>query len=107
MNIKCVALNTNPVSYGQEVFTVGNPLGIGLSVSKGIVSSPDRSSNYPKRVHSVIQTDITLNHGNSGGALFDANNQVVGVATFVPSRSEGGIGMCIPASHVKNIINKI
>ena len=106
LNMKCVGLNTNPVAYGQEVFTIGNPLGIGLSVSKGIVSCPDRASNYPKRVKSVIQTDITINHGNSGGALFDANNQVIGVATFVPSKSEGGIGMCIPAVYIKNIINK-
>ena len=106
INMPCVGLNCEPVAYGQEVYTVGNPLGIGLSVSKGIVSCPNRASNYPRRVSSVIQTDITINHGNSGGALFDQNNQVIGVATFVPSKSEGGIGMCIPAVHIQNIINK-
>ena len=107
LGIQGVGLNTGPVQYGQEVYTIGNPLGIGLSVSKGIVSCPDRATNYPSGVSSVIQTDITINHGNSGGALFDINNKVIGITTFVPGNSEGGIGMCIPSSYIRKLIENI
>ena len=105
--VRGVALNTDSVQYGQEVYTIGNPLGIGLSVSKGIVSCPDRVTKYPSAVDRVIQTDITINHGNSGGALFDIGNRVIGIATFVPGDSEGGIGMCIPSAYIKKLTEKI
>lgn len=104
---KGLKLSYEPLDYGQEVYTIGNPLGMGLSVSKGIVSCPEREAVYPPKVKSVIQTDITINHGNSGGALFDASGCVIGVATFVPSDSEGGIGMCIPSTYIKKMIDKL
>jgi len=100
-----VVLEQGNVQYGEEVFTIGNPLGIGLSVSKGIVSCPTRETTYPEKVPQVIQTDITINHGNSGGALFNANGKVIGVATFVPSECDGGIGMCIPASYINELVS--
>ncbi len=102
-----LSLRLEDIGFGEEVYTIGNPLGIGLSVSKGVVSSPNRESNYPKRVDRVIQTDITANHGNSGGALFDSKNNVIGVITFVPGSSDGGIAMCVPAKYIVRVINAI
>ena len=95
------------VGYGEKVYTIGNPLGIGVSVSQGIVSCPDRGTNYPQNVKTVIQTDITLNHGNSGGALMDTANNVIGMVTFMPGNSEGGIGMCVPAEYIVGALNRV
>ena len=105
-NQRQLELRTSAVAFGEKVYTVGNPLGLGLSVSQGVVSAPERSTNYPKRVSHVIQTDITVNHGNSGGALLDANNRVIGVITFFPNGSEGGIGMCVPAEYVEKMLQR-
>lgn len=99
-------LRTEDVKIGEEVYTVGNPLILGLSLSKGVVSSPKRKYKY-KGVSEVIQTDITINHGNSGGALLDKNNNVLGVMTFVPGDSEGGIGMAVPSSYIEKVLNSI
>ena len=104
---KLLSLRTEGVTFGEEVYTVGNPLGIGLSVSKGVVSSPNRKTDYPKKVDYVIQTDMTVNHGNSGGALLDAANNVIGVITFYPGKSEGGIAMCVPAIYIKQVLASI
>ena len=100
-------LRVDQVAYGEDVYTIGNPLGIGLSVSKGVVSCPNRRFGYPPAVPEVIQTDITANHGNSGGALLDMNNNVLGMITFTPSRSEGGMGMCVPSSSIVEVLNKL
>ena len=54
-------LRINDVAYGEDVYTIGNPLGIGLSVAKGVVSCPNRKSDYPPSVKEVIQTDMTIN----------------------------------------------
>ena len=95
--------------YGEEVYTVGNPLGIGFSVSKGIVSCPDRvlGQKYPQGVDSVIQVDITVNHGNSGGALLDSQNNVLGMVTFIPGNSAGGITMCVPSKYIVEVLNSL
>ena len=100
-------LRLNNVAYGEKVYTIGNPLGMGLSVSEGIVSCPDRATNYPKNAKYVIQTDITVNHGNSGGALLDVNNMVLGIITFFPNGSEGGIGMCVPSEYIVKVLNRV
>ena len=100
-------LRLNGVAYGEKVYTIGNPLGMGLSVSEGIVSCPDRTTNYPKKADYVIQTDITINHGNSGGALLDVNNRALGVMTFFPNGSEGGIGMCVPSEYIVKVLNRL
>lgn len=100
-------LRVGEVAYGEEVYTVGNPLGIGLSVSKGVVSCPNRQTHYPKSVDSVIQIDITANHGNSGGALLDQYNNVLGILTFIPGDSGGGITMCVPAKYIVEALNRI
>lgn len=100
-------LRTGPVSYGEQVYTVGNPLGLGLSVSRGIVSCPVRETDYATEVREVVQTDITANHGNSGGALLDGENRVIGMVTFMPSAAEGGIAMCVPSKYIVEALNKM
>ena len=100
-------LRLDSAGYGEDVFTIGNPLGIGLSVCKGVVSSPNRESSFPPAVETVIQTDMTVNHGNSGGALLDKYNSVLGVITYVPGESDGGIAMCVPAKYIVKVLNEI
>lgn len=100
-------LRSGNVEYGEEVYTIGNPLGIGFSVSKGVVSCPDRRAHYPKAVDTVIQVDITANHGNSGGALLDQYNNVLGILTFIPEESGGGITMCVPTKYIVEALNRL
>ncbi len=105
-------LRIGGVKFGESVYTIGNPLGVGLSVSKGIVSNPNRkntfaSGEYHSKLETVIQTDIVSNHGNSGGAIFDMNNNVIAMLTFEPSKSEGGMSMCVPAEYIQKIIKKV
>ena len=104
---KNLSMRLEDLAYGEDVYTIGNPLGIGLSVSKGVISCPNRASNYPPAVGEVIQTDITANHGNSGGALLDMSNNVLGMITFAPVQSEGGMAMCVPACCIVAVLNKI
>lgn len=102
-------LRPGKADYGEEVYTIGNPLGYGFSVSKGVISCPDRKleNPYPKAVDTVIQVDITANHGNSGGALLDQYNNVLGILTFIPGDSGGGITMCVPAKYIVEALNKL
>ena len=102
-------LRPGKADYGEEVYTIGNPLGYGFSVSKGVISCPDRKleNPYPKAVDTVIQVDITANHGNSGGALLDQYNNVLGILTFIPGESGGGITMCVPAKYIVDALNKL
>ena len=95
------------VQYGEEVYTIGNPLGLNFSVSRGVVSSPNREGGHRKGVHEVIQTDITANHGNSGGALLDIENNVLGMITYTPGDSEGGITMCVPSKYIVRVLNEL
>ena len=55
----------------------------------------------------MIQTDITINHGNSGGALLDYENNVLGIVTFTPSNIEGGISMSVPSGYIAKVLNTI
>ena len=100
-------LRIEEMSYGEEVYTIGNPLGLGLSVGRGIVSSPARQINFRPRVETVIQADMTINHGNSGGPLLDKQNNVVGIITFIPTESKGGIAMSVPAKYIVEVLNEI
>lgn len=94
-------------AFGEEVYTIGSPLGIGLSVARGVVSNPAQGSTYLRKVPTVIQTDLTANHGNSGGGIFNSKNEVLGIITYTPGNSEGGITMCIPAEYIVTVLNQI
>ncbi len=103
---EALCLRLDEAEFGEEVYTIGNPLGLGLSVSKGVVSCPDRDTSYGA-VSEVIQTDITANHGNSGGPLLDCENRVLGLITYVPGASSGGIAMCVPSKYIVQALNKV
>jgi serine protease Do len=93
--------NSDAVLVGDPVLTIGNQLGLGMSASAGIVSGLNRDLQ-DSPFDSYIQTDATINHGNSGGPLIDANGDVIGINTalYNPDENGGfiGIGFAIPAN---------
>jgi serine protease Do len=102
--------DSDRVRVGDEVFAIGNPLGVGETVTSGIVSALNRDiliSPYDD----FIQTDAAINHGNSGGPLFDSRGEVIGVNTaiFSPTETGGsiGIGFAIPARDVQFAIDRL
>lgn len=97
------------VRVGDVVLAVGNPFGVGQSVTMGIVSALGRSQLGINTFENFIQTDAAINPGNSGGALTDAQGNLIGINTAIYSRSGGslGIGFAIPVSTAKNIMEQI
>ncbi len=94
---------------GDVVLAIGNPFGVGQTVTMGIVSALGRSQLGINTFENYIQTDAAINPGNSGGALVDSHGNLVGINTAIYSRSGGslGIGFAIPASLAKNIFEQI
>jgi S1-C subfamily serine protease len=90
---------------GDLVLAIGNPFGVGQSVSSGIVSALARTDVGD--FSSFIQTDASINPGNSGGALVDMNGRLIGVNSMIFSRGGGsnGIGFAIPAEMVKRVVD--
>ncbi len=94
---------------GDPVLAIGNPFGVGQTVTSGIVSALGRSGLHINTFENFIQTDAAINPGNSGGALVDANGDLVGINTAIYSRSGGsmGIGFAIPVSTAKTVLDQI
>ena len=96
---------------GDVVLAIGNPFGVGQTVTLGIVSAVGRSQLGINTFENFIQTDAAINPGNSGGALVDVNGNLIGVNTAIYSRTPGGaslgIGFAIPASTVKQVLEQI
>jgi Do/DeqQ family serine protease len=94
---------------GDIVLAIGNPLGIGQTVTSGIVSALGRTGLGINTFENFIQTDAAINQGNSGGALIDARGNLVGVNTAILSQTGGsiGIGLAIPASMAKTVMEQI
>ena len=90
---------------GDIVFAIGNPFGVGESVTQGIVSALNKSSIGLNQYENFIQTDASINPGNSGGALVDTRGALIGINSAILSRSGGnnGIGFAIPSNMVKKI----
>ena len=90
---------------GDEVFAVGNPFGLGGTVTSGIVSATSRNINSGP-FDDFIQTDAAINRGNSGGPLFNADGEVIGVNTsiFSPDGGSVGIGFAVPSDLVQTIV---
>jgi serine protease Do len=100
--------NSDKLQVGDQVFAAGNPFGIGLSVSAGIVSGLNRDiQNSP--YDDLIQTDAPINHGNSGGPLFDMQGNVVGVNSTIISPTTGsvGLGFAIPAASARFVVDQL
>lgn len=97
------------VEVGDLVLAIGNPFGVGQTVTQGIVSALARSQQAGTISNSnfFIQTDAAINPGNSGGALVDMNGDIVGINTAIYSRSGGsiGIGFAIPSDMVRTVVN--
>ena len=96
-------------SVGDVVLAIGNPFGVGQTVTMGIVSALGRNHLGINTFENFIQTDAAINPGNSGGALIDTNGNLLGINTAIYSRSGGslGIGFAIPASTVKSVMEAI
>ena len=94
---------------GDVVLAIGNPFGVGQTVTMGIVSALGRSHLGINTFENFIQTDAAINPGNSGGALVDAQGNLVGINTAIYSRTGGnhGIGFAIPASSARSIMEQI
>ncbi|HBO80006.1 MAG TPA: 2-alkenal reductase, partial [Cupriavidus sp.] len=97
------------VKVGDVVLAIGNPFGVGQTVTMGIVSALGRSHLGINTFENFIQTDAAINPGNSGGALVDAQGNLLGINTAIYSRSGGslGIGFAIPVSTAKQVMESI
>ena len=98
--------NSDALQVGDVVLAIGNPFGVGQTVTHGIVSAVARTHVGVSDYQFFIQTDAAINPGNSGGALVDLSGQLVGINTAIFSRSGGsqGIGFAIPANMVKIVV---
>ena len=97
------------LSVGDVVLAIGNPFGVGQTVTQGIVSALGRNHLGINTYENFIQTDASINPGNSGGALIDAEGNLVGINSAIYSRNGGsmGIGFAIPASIARQVMEQI
>ena len=99
--------NSDAIEVGDLVLAIGNPFGIGQTVTSGIVSALARTGIDDAEAQYFIQTDAAINPGNSGGALIDMNGRLIGINTAIVTHSGGsqGIGFAIPANLVKVFVD--
>ena len=104
-----VLANSDQAMVGDTVLAIGNPFGVGQTVTSGIVSALGRNQLGINTFENFIQTDAAINPGNSGGALVDINGHLLGINTAIYSRSGGsmGIGFAIPVSTAKLVLDGI
>jgi len=100
---------SDSVEVGDLVLAIGNPFGVGQTVTSGIVSALARSSVQVSDFRSFIQTDAAINPGNSGGALITSDGRLIGINTAIFSGNGGsvGIGFAIPSNMVNNVLASI
>ena len=99
--------NSDKARIGDWVIAIGNPFGLGGTVTSGIISARNRSIGL-SRYEDYIQTDASINSGNSGGPLFDINGDVIGINTAILGRSGSiGIGFAIPSNSAKTVIDQL
>ncbi len=101
--------NSDTAQVGDRVLAIGNPFGVGQTVTSGIVSALGRNQLGINTFENFIQTDAAINPGNSGGALVDVNGHLIGINTAIYSRSGGnmGIGFAIPVSTTRQVLESI
>lgn len=115
--IKIDKNNLTPISFAQSsnvlvgdvVFAIGNPFGVGETITQGIVSALNKSGIGINDYENFIQTDASINPGNSGGALVDSRGALIGINTAILSRTGGnhGVGFAIPSDMVKKIAKEL
>jgi len=100
--------NSDKARVGEWVVAIGNPFGLGGTVTSGIISARNRDINLT-RYDDFIQTDAPINQGNSGGPLFNMDGDVIGINTaiFSPSGGSSGIGFAIPSNAASNVIDQL
>ena len=102
--------NSDAVDVGDVVLAVGNPLGLGQTVTMGIISAKGRSTGVGDGGYEdFLQTDAPINHGNSGGALVNTRGELVGINSQILSTSDGniGIGFAIPANMARHVMDDL
>jgi Do/DeqQ family serine protease len=110
-NLKPIALgNSDAVKVGDVALAVGNPLGVGQTVTMGIISAKGRSTDVGNGSYEdFLQTDAPINHGNSGGALVNTKGELIGINSQILSNSDGniGIGFAIPVNMARNVMTQL
>ncbi len=110
-NFPAVAFgNSDGVKVGDVVLAVGNPLGVGQTVTMGIISAKSRSTGVGDGSYEdFLQTDAPINHGNSGGALVNMKGELVGINSQIVSNSDAniGIGFAIPSNMAKHVMDDL
>src|SRR3954469_1210023 len=103
--------DSSNVAVGDGVVAIGNPFGLDGTVTTGIVSALNREISAPDNtpIEGSIQTDAAINHGNSGGPLFNLQGEVIGVTAQIQSDSGGndGVGFAIPSNTVRSIVSQL
>jgi Do/DeqQ family serine protease len=103
--------DSDAVKVGDVVLAVGNPLGIGETVTSGIISAKGRTTPGDDRnaYQDFLQTDAAINHGNSGGALVNAAGELIGINSQILSPSDGniGLGFAIPSNMAKHVMDEL
>ena len=99
--------NSDALQVGDRVLAIGNPFGVGQTVTSGIISALGRNQLGINTFENFIQTDAAINPGNSGGALVDTNGNLLGINTAIYSRSGGsmGIGFAIPVNTARQVLD--
>ena len=109
-NLPVIPTNSDDTHVGDIALAIGNPFGLGHSVSQGIISAFSRAAITDDRPYDdFIQTDAAISPGNSGGALVDYKGQLIGINTMIVSQSGGseGIGFAIPTRIALNVLQQI
>jgi len=101
--------DSDRVRVGDFVVAIGNPFGLGQTVTSGIVSALGRTGLIPEGYEDFIQTDASINPGNSGGALVDSRGRLVGLnsAILAPSGGNVGIGFAVPSNIARNVMRQL
>jgi len=104
-----VIADSDKLEVGDVCLAIGNPFGVGQTVTMGMVSGLGRTSLDINQYENFIQTDAAINQGNSGGALIDADGRLIGINTaiFSPSGANAGIGFAVPANLARSVMERL
>ncbi len=97
--------DSDDLQVGRKVIAIGNPLGLSFTVTEGIISALDREG--PNGLNEYIQTDVSLNPGNSGGPLIDTSGEVIGINNFKVGGGAEGLGFALESNSIRESVNKI
>ena len=101
--------DSDAVKIGDVALAFGNPLGVGETVTSGIISAKGRQTSAGDGYQDFLQTDAAINHGNSGGALVNAGGELIGINSQILSPSDGniGLGFAIPSNMAKHVMDQL